>query len=806
MASGSQSSWQEGTTTEEQQQPSQRLKYGVNIGAQKVSRCAKVCRVPDCTTGDLSNGPRYCMRHRICEYHVRCQRVMFDDVPYRFCQKCTRFHHEDEFEAGKHTCREGLLLQRKQRLLRSLNARTAAQAQDTLSTSYTLDMKLPQFNDKVGDDTLGMSSISSFLDEKPATHQVASPQRQPISAVESPPVVLGVTMHRAEEGEPTSFTWEQSEVCEMDITSDRSPEIPAEHELPQFQQCADQASISAQAFDPSHPLLPGPSPQVTAPLTDLSTEQEAHRSLVLNLKFSNSTPSELPVNLRHSIMSWFAQAPSWLATYIQPGCVELTVVALLPAHQYSDLEGRGVRGLVQIFLDSPEARFFKNADWKAEAFGQRVEVQQGEVTLDHAYFPADTLREGSLRIDSMFISSAAPSTASLAGSFPPDTRVACFQDGKRCLLTKVRHTRGTTPDAPGGRIGFTISDPLPSGVLLLEVKAGQTKSCVPVLVCPDQKVVNELREFESKFAHDAPRVLGLLTDVAVALDSTSAGVVRPALYDKLLRLCVHMRWPALAGQLLAKLAERSLVDRHLVLQNLLGTGTLDKCQQLQSDATRLVSFPVHGRSILEAAVCFVKELLRINTERGISVPDLNIHAAINSIRLVQEAAAHELSLEDNLTLYDAPTLTLADSILRGLLQRELAYSVANSPSGHLNGPVELCAVLAASSCPPSECSSSPGRFVKGTQRSQHYSALVSVKDLVLWVFNLLILVVLSLPLVYPRLSSRSLARMSPGSASGQLVQHFDHSVAASSSALLTALFRWLPRALYIFCSAGAPSA
>lgn len=76
----------------------------------------QLCRVPNCPNALLMEGPKYCSRHRICEMHVKCLRVVFDNVAYRFCQKCTRFHLIEEFDKDRHTCRDGLEQQRKVRV------------------------------------------------------------------------------------------------------------------------------------------------------------------------------------------------------------------------------------------------------------------------------------------------------------------------------------------------------------------------------------------------------------------------------------------------------------------------------------------------------------------------------------------------------------------------------------------------------------------------------------------------------------------------------------------------------------------
>ncbi|KAK3275983.1 hypothetical protein CYMTET_15921 [Cymbomonas tetramitiformis] len=95
-------------------------KYGVRTESQvPAGKLGKVCRVPDCTTLDLSDASNYCVRHRICQQHVKSLRVEFDGIPRRFCQKCTRFHTLDEFDGTKRTCRKGLKSQKRRRLLKN---------------------------------------------------------------------------------------------------------------------------------------------------------------------------------------------------------------------------------------------------------------------------------------------------------------------------------------------------------------------------------------------------------------------------------------------------------------------------------------------------------------------------------------------------------------------------------------------------------------------------------------------------------------------------------------------------------------
>jgi hypothetical protein len=78
----------------------------------------KRCRVPECSTSDLSHASNYYLKHGICKQHVTMPAIDIDGVSQRFCQKCTRFHEIPEFDGAKHTCRKGLELQQQRRLLK----------------------------------------------------------------------------------------------------------------------------------------------------------------------------------------------------------------------------------------------------------------------------------------------------------------------------------------------------------------------------------------------------------------------------------------------------------------------------------------------------------------------------------------------------------------------------------------------------------------------------------------------------------------------------------------------------------------
>mmetsp|Transcript_31261 Transcript_31261/g.52523 ORF Transcript_31261/g.52523 Transcript_31261/m.52523 type:complete len:894 (-) Transcript_31261:116-2797(-) len=770
--------------TEEQSRPPP-LKYGINVGAQNSSsKCAKACRVPDCPYADLRSGPRYCLRHRICEYHVKCLQVYFEEAAYRFCQKCTRFHLVEEFEDDKHTCRQGLLLQRKQRLMRSLTARglasgindgdPVASLVDSVPSSYT-------YGGKSGEDCVSFSSLKETMsfqdaDKKVVTHPTSPQVHVPPACVPqgAPPApALDVTLH--EDGVQTAFTWEQNfegpnswmemkhdvEVSSMFLDENtmstnlerddfmsfspdcnrRPPTTAQAVEAPSFSHVQNEFPASDSfftAFAPESAPFAFPSSSqhfaqnegqgspAHAPSTTLQDdpmdgteqhliepavlfEQEEKSALILQMKFSGSTPTELPADMRERFLTWFQEAPSWLSTYIQPGCVELTVAALLPAQQYDRLKEQGVERLVDVFLNGPNSEFFKASEWLAVAFGDRVEVQHGRIVQKDTLPLAGGISEGGrVWVESSIRSSAAPGVMSVHGFLPPCTQLACFQNGVSCPLTVLERTYGAETDTD--KISFRFPTPLLDGILFLEVRQEETK-CIPLFLCPSERFVDEIRQYEEKVYEEKvyeaplaycapPRLLGLLADLAVVLESTTSGPAQADLYDKLLGLCARMDWPAIAEHLLNRLGQQASAESQLVVQRLVETGTLKRCSELQLEDEMLISslenfgaacspiyaltndvdgvcdffnrlpteplLAVHVQHKLEAAVSFARSLLRSNREhQGIFMFEISIRKAITIVQSLREEASTALRTPDPL---EDSTLALAESLFWDLLQ------------------------------------------------------------------------------------------------------------------------------------------
>ncbi|KAK3152260.1 hypothetical protein QOZ80_2BG0156510 [Eleusine coracana subsp. coracana] len=65
------------------------------------------CQVEGCGL-DLGGAKEYHRKHRVCEAHTKCPRVVVAGQERRFCQQCSRFHALSEFDQKKRSCRRRL--------------------------------------------------------------------------------------------------------------------------------------------------------------------------------------------------------------------------------------------------------------------------------------------------------------------------------------------------------------------------------------------------------------------------------------------------------------------------------------------------------------------------------------------------------------------------------------------------------------------------------------------------------------------------------------------------------------------------
>ncbi|KAG7593072.1 SBP domain [Arabidopsis thaliana x Arabidopsis arenosa] len=82
------------------------------VARKKTKSCGQSMQVPRCQIDgcelDLSSAKDYHRKHRVCEKHSKCPKVIVSGLERRFCQQCSRFHAVSEFDEKKRSCRKRL--------------------------------------------------------------------------------------------------------------------------------------------------------------------------------------------------------------------------------------------------------------------------------------------------------------------------------------------------------------------------------------------------------------------------------------------------------------------------------------------------------------------------------------------------------------------------------------------------------------------------------------------------------------------------------------------------------------------------
>ncbi|KAL4205248.1 hypothetical protein AMTRI_Chr01g136400 [Amborella trichopoda] len=65
------------------------------------------CQVEGCNA-DLTSSKEYHRKHKVCDNHSKCPKVIVGGKEQRFCQQCSRFHGLLEFDDRKRSCRRRL--------------------------------------------------------------------------------------------------------------------------------------------------------------------------------------------------------------------------------------------------------------------------------------------------------------------------------------------------------------------------------------------------------------------------------------------------------------------------------------------------------------------------------------------------------------------------------------------------------------------------------------------------------------------------------------------------------------------------
>ncbi|CAA3029994.1 squamosa promoter-binding 12 [Olea europaea subsp. europaea] len=109
------------------------------------------CQVEGCNM-DLSAAKDYHRKHRVCNSHSKCPKVIVGGLERRFCQQCSRFHGVSEFDEKKRSCR---------RRLSDHNARRRKPQQETIQ--FNSGGLTSPFYD-------GRAKMNFFLNNAPLVH------------------------------------------------------------------------------------------------------------------------------------------------------------------------------------------------------------------------------------------------------------------------------------------------------------------------------------------------------------------------------------------------------------------------------------------------------------------------------------------------------------------------------------------------------------------------------------------------------------------------------------------------------------
>ncbi|KAF0904879.1 hypothetical protein E2562_038605 [Oryza meyeriana var. granulata] len=151
------------------------------------------CQVEGCGL-ELRGYKEYYRKHRVCEPHTKCLRVVVAGQERRFCQQCSRFHAPSEFDQEKRSCRRRLsdhnarrrkpqtdvfafgsgtlprsMFDDRQQISFTWDKAPLNHANTTSSSSWTSDLQLSQVmgigkrSRKAGADSASIHSSNAFL-------------------------------------------------------------------------------------------------------------------------------------------------------------------------------------------------------------------------------------------------------------------------------------------------------------------------------------------------------------------------------------------------------------------------------------------------------------------------------------------------------------------------------------------------------------------------------------------------------------------------------------------------------------------
>ncbi|CAN1295185.1 Squamosa promoter-binding-like protein 12 [Linum perenne] len=183
----------------------------VTMKRSRASSVSIYCQVEGCSL-DLSAAKDYHRKHRVCESHSKCPKVVVAGLERRFCQQCSRFHSLFEFDEKKRSCRKRLS---------DHNARRRKPQGESLRFNHS------RLHSSIYDERQGMSY--EWETRSPVVHRTAG----------------------------NYLFWDDPPGSKFTITKDGSSESQIHHHLLGSQATTTMASVAAPTRESTMPLNPG---------------------------------------------------------------------------------------------------------------------------------------------------------------------------------------------------------------------------------------------------------------------------------------------------------------------------------------------------------------------------------------------------------------------------------------------------------------------------------------------------------------------------------------------------------------------
>lgn len=162
------------------------------------------------------------------------------------------------------------------------------------------------------------------------------------------------------------------------------PALPATAALPGSDGCGADGSVGGSGMGSAGPAEPGSyglARDVVAGHGEYApTFSSDQRVLRISMKLFNKTPADLPLELRTQISTWMGAAPAGMEAAIRPGCVFLTVQALLDVATHAAASSAGAAArLVGHLLGQAGSPFWHSGVYTVQIGKEIVRVAHGGI-------------------------------------------------------------------------------------------------------------------------------------------------------------------------------------------------------------------------------------------------------------------------------------------------------------------------------------------------------------------------------------------------------------------------------------------